>query len=284
MNLASSLSKASSFVIDIPTKVTVELLEKKTKTGDNPAKKVADNVMDFFGKDMGYRISVDSEVPLDFHGRNEAVSVAAALAVAGALSAISGSVNELLIDKNTREQFFVVNEKVVNKLDLLSCCCIAGNRFDMLAAAMFGGFAVCDNSKKEILRRGEMEELDVVVLLRHSKKPPIHTELEIAFNEALKGNLYTAMKIGGIINGSGEVIEKLLKPGAISVSESNGLLIALVRDKKRMPEVSDTAKSLGEIITAKTSNFKASVPVKPRRLVKMVQFLKLKGKDEFYWL
>jgi len=102
-------------------------------------------------------------------------------------------------------------------------------------------------------------------------------EAEVIFTEALKGNLYTAMKLNGLLYDK-ELIKKALSLGAITATVNrNGVLIALSRDKK-------TAERISDNLVFRVANKKAIVKRKPMRVIRVNEFLKIKGKNKFYWI
>jgi len=78
----------------------------------------------------------------------------------------------------------VVGEKLVDKKKLLDLC---PGEFDRLFVSLYGGFSVCDNRRKEVLRRGEMETMEVVVAVPAKREKPTENSYRIT---ATKQTLY----------------------------------------------------------------------------------------------
>ncbi|MEA3254698.1 MAG: hypothetical protein U9Q22_02565 [Candidatus Altiarchaeota archaeon] len=289
----SVLDKGASFAIDLKVRVRVEITEGKELTGDvDPlVEEIARDTLNLFGYDYGLKIEVESEIPPSAGlGNPEAVSAATVTAVAGALAKKHGSVNELRIDKYMKEQFLIINNKVVDKKKLIDLCVKPGLEFDRVSASFYGGFIVSNNRRGEILRRGEMENLSVV-LLTLKKEEGIDpdelrlfsNELEIMWDEALKGNLYTAMKLNTLLY-KNSVVKEMLKAGSLTASVSFPSVIALVRDEDRIRGVEESVRNKGVVRVTKVCNEKARILGKSKRIFKIKEFLKLKGGDEFQLL
>lgn len=286
-------NKGACFAVDLNARVRVEITEGKELTGDvDPlTAEIARDTLTFFGYDYGLKIEVESDIPPSAGlGDREAVSTATVMAVAGALAKKHGSVNELRIDKYMKEQFLIINGKVVDKKKLIDLCIKPGLEFDRVSASFYGGFIVSDNRKRMILRRGEMENLSIVLLTPKEKEmiDPIElklfsNELEIMWDEALKGNLYTAMKLNTLFYKT-RAVKDMLTAGSLTASVSFPSVIALVRDEDRISGVEESVRNKGSVSVTKVCNEKARVLGKPKKIVKIKEFLELKGSEEFHLL
>lgn len=292
----SILDKGASFAIDLNARVGVRILEDEHRImGDvnvTPlVKNIVKNTLNLFGYDYGLEIEVESEIPTSVGlGDREAISAATIMAVTGALAKKHGSVNELRIDKYVSEQFLVVDGRVVDKKRLIDISTNLGMEFDRACASFYGGFVISDNKKGEILRRGEMESIYAVILIPKEKMridlneiKLFQNEIEIIWNEALKGNLYSAMKLNTLIYGD-KIAKKMLKNGSLTATISFPSIIALVRDESKIKKVEDSIRREGTILTRKVSNEGARVMGKPKKIVKIREFLELKGDEEFHLL
>ncbi len=283
--------KSAVFAIDLSVDIAVKLVnDRDIIFSDKSFHKFNDIVkktLDYFGYGEGCIIDIKTKIPENSGlGFKEAVISAIILGISGAISSKNGSILELKIDKYMKEQIMEVNGKLVNIFDLIRKISDDDVRFDRLFASYFGGFIAADNIKKEILRRGEMESLYVSLIIpkrirmnKHEFKPELlfKNEAEVIFTEALKGNLYTAMKLNGLLYDK-ELIKKALSLGAITATVNrNGVLIALSRDKK-------TAERISDNLVFRVANKKAIVKRKPMRVIRVNEFLKIKGKNKFYWI
>jgi len=283
--------KSAVFAIDLSVDIAVKLVNDRdiifSDKSFHKFKDIVKKTLDYFGYREGCNIDIKTKIPENSGlGFKEAVASAIILGISGAISSKNGSILELKIDKYMKEQIMEVNGKLVNIFDLIRKISDDDVRFDRLFASYFGGFIVADNIKKEILRRGEMESLYVSLIIpkrirmdEHEFKPELlfKNEAEVIFMEALKGNLYTAMKLNGLLYDK-ELIKKALSLGAITATVNrNGVLIALSRDKK-------TAERISDNLVFRVANKKAIVKRKPMRVIRVNEFLKIKGKDKFYWI
>ncbi len=296
--IASAPGKGAAFALDTNVVAEIKLLEDEKEIiyaggQSSLVKKIAKKTLDFFGYDYGAEISIESEIPAGMDDSG-AISTAIALAIAGGLAKSHGSINELRIDKYMHEQFLVVDKKVVDKKKLIELCTpINKNQFDDVSASFYGGFVITDNKKREILRRGEMEDLYAIILIPKETAgidmaakdlSTIFTnEAEIAWNEALRGDLYTAMKLNTLIHGNGSARE-MLSSGALTTSISHSSIIGLVRDEDNVEPVADAVRGNGEVLVRKVTNEGAKILEKPKKVMRVREFLKLKGEGEFHYL
>lgn len=274
--IVSLKEKGSAFTVDIPAKVEVKIVEKREKKKNISGKispelkKLAGETLKFFGFEENLEIKVREKIPEGLGGK-EALSLALVFAVSGALARKYGSINELKIDKYLKEQFLIINGIVVDKEKLLDICS-KKLKFEKLAASFYGGFVVTDNEKRKILRRGEMEDFFLLLKkLKNRKMKQIkffENELERAWNEALKGNLYQAMKLNALIC-ENEETKKMLGSGALTVSLSYPYLLGLFRKKNKIQKAR----------LQKTINSPAGILEKPKKIFKINDFLKLKGAE-----
>jgi len=292
--IVDAIDRGASFAVDLKAKATARLLEdeKRIKAKDKTAKDIAKKVLKFFGYEYGLEIKTESEIPPDKgFGEKEAIATATALSVSGALARKHGAINELRIDKYLKGQFLIMDEKIVDKKDLIDLCADSGMQFDRTSASFYGGFVIADNKKRQILRRGEMESLHAVILIpgkaervNVNELGSFKNELELVWNEALKGNLYTAMRLNSLLYGD-KTAKKMLDAGALTVSRSKERgIIAISRDEDKIEDIVNSVKRDGKILIQKVMNEEAKILVKPKKVVKIKEFLELKGDQEFHWL
>ncbi|MEM4347091.1 MAG: hypothetical protein QW802_00685 [Candidatus Altiarchaeota archaeon] len=268
-NIVSTEKKGAAFTINIPVKVTTELTnDGKILITKKELKKIAEKTLLLLKhKEYGLKIKIKNEIP-DGLGREEATSLALTFSIAGEIAKKYGSINELKIDKFLSEQFLIIEKKFFDKKKLLELCIKENEKlkFEKLATSFYGGFSVTDNSKREILRRGDIEELFLKLhKLRVRKQLKIfESELEKAWDEALKGNLYTAMKINALL--LNENSKKFVKNEVIAISYSPPYLIEISREKK---------------YGISSINSPTKILEKPMRIYKVKDFLKIENSDEF---
>jgi shikimate kinase len=292
--IVDATNRGAVFAIDLKANASAKIFEdrRKIEADDKAVRDVASKVLDFFGYDYGLEIKTESEIPPDKgFGEKEAISTATALSVVGALAKKHGSVNELRIDLHLRDQFIVVEGKLVDKRDLIGLCVDSGMRFDRIYSSFYGGFVVADNKKKKVLRMGGMEILQALILIPGKRGKAagkefsmFQNQFDVIFQEALKGNLYTAMNMNSIFYGR-ELLEKMLSAGALAASGSvEGGFVGLVRDGKKIKKVKDSIGDNGEILVRDVVNQQARIQVKPKKIYKINEFMELKGKQEYHWL
>ncbi len=286
------LGKGASYALDLETIASVQVLEntKEIKGKINPkTKKLAKDVLNLLGcKKYGLAIKIESNIPKEAGlGEDEAESVAVALAACGAIAKKHGSVNELKIDKYVKEQFMVVGEKLVDKKKLLDLC---PGEYDRLFTSLYGGFAVCDNRRKEVLRRGEMETMRAIVAIPKKKEKTekdhillYRYEADLIWDECLKGNLYVAMRLNTLLYG-GVLAPKMLRTGALTAHTSYPSTIALSRNEKLNSLIEKAVKKEAKTFVVKAANNQAAVLVKPRRIVKTKEFLAIKEGNDYFFL
>lgn len=280
------IGKGASFAINLRVTAEVDFTEgKKIKSNSALAGNVANKIMRLLKKKEGLEINVRSELPKSSGlGYNESLSTAAALAVTALLAKKYGSIFELRVDRYMTEQFVTVDDRIIDKRKLIELCSsFKKNSFDRLISSFYGGFAITDNKKMDVLRRGEMESLHCVMFeCKESPESLLKEGIEIAWNEALKGNIYTAMKLNAtLLLQDKKMIEKILKTQALAFALSDNSLICLTRDRNR---VSGIKKSLNGKFIFDTTNEEARILSKPRKIVKMKEFLELKKDSDFHWL
>jgi len=271
--IASCNERDSAFALDFLVKARAvpssgKGLSFKGCRVSKEVKKSVEKAKKFLKIRGGILIEIDNKIPPKSGlGEDEAIAVAAALA----LATQKGRTMELQLDKFLRTQVIETGDGFVNKKDLVEVMAVPGMNFARLCASLFGGFFVTEG--KSILRRGEMENLQAVVLT--SKGGNLKPAIDIAWQEALKGNLYQAMRLNSSLLGNDELMQKMLGKGALTVATSGSSVITLVRGGK---SVRISGKK------TKASNKEARILQKPRKILKVNEFLKLKGDKEFYFI
>lgn len=249
--------------------------------------KAASNVLDYFNIDAGVSISCTESSDLKLSGKPEALSVATTLSLVGELARTRGSVNELKVDKYLRDQFFIIDDHVVQKDALFSLCVMPSLSFAKTAASFYGGFAVSSGNK--ILRSGEMEELYGVFIpsrgdAKHLPENVLKFERELIWDEAYKGNLYAAMNLSALIHSTGkthEVVKELLSRGVLAVSCEGKTFLLLSRSQKAL-DAALKGVSLGKVGNAlSTLNEGARVLENPRRVYRVNEFLTIAGSSGY---
>jgi len=84
------------------------------------------------------------------------------------------------------------------------------------------------------------------------------------------------MGLNSSLSGNDDAMQKMLGKGALTVTTSGNSVIGLVRGKK-------AARISGKIKTG-ISNSEARVLQKPRKILRINEFMRMKGEQEFYFI
>lgn len=246
---AIATGRGAAFGIGLEAKVAVELKDATGVTAldvkePELVEACVKNVLKLFPYKYGATVKVDSKIPVARGLKSSsAVANAAVLATFGALAKKHGQIRMLRLDKETHRQQLSVGEDEIKDETILDISVRSAKEagvtitgaLDDAAACYFGGFAVTDNSKNRILRRGEMERMSVVIWVPEKKNytkdvdvealKAFDKELDAAWNLALQGDLYTAMTINGQICSAAldmprDVAPKAMKAGAVAAGLS----------------------------------------------------------------
>ena len=81
--------------------------------------------------------------------------------------------------------------------------------FDDASASFFGGLTITDNFKRKILKSQDMEKQNILIYMPDKKSITAQSDvgrmkllspyIELAFHEALKGNIYKALTLNGLL-------------------------------------------------------------------------------------
>ncbi len=271
---AIALGKGAAFGVDLWTKAELELTDdpknvEATITSDPKentllTKKTVLRILQRFGLENKYgaKVKTYSNIPI---ARGLKSSSAAANAVALAtLGALGKSLDDLEVVKLGVEAAFDANVTVTGA-------------FDDACASFFGGALVTDNSKREIVKQFPLPS-DLTVLFHVPPKKSYTAQsnfaglqtvkplVEIAYNEALKGNFLEALTLNGLIYSSAlgydtTIALDALAAGAVAAGLcGKGPAITALAPKNKVKPVIAAMKSYeGEILQANLNNSKATV-------------------------
>lgn len=291
---AIATGKGAGFGIDLETKATVKLDDTREITGkikeapDENTKLIelcAKKVLEHFNIDRGAEIVTESNIPIARGLKSSSTAAnAVVLATVGAIAKDKyGKIKEKRLAKGvTEQQIFINNQLVENELLInlgvdaaIEAKVTITGAFDDASASFLGGFVVTDNVKREILRFGDFENLNVLIFVPEEKTYTrgvvvkrmklLEREINLAWNEALKGNLYTAMTLNGVLysattKNNAEIALSALKAGAIAagLSGTGPSVAALARDN--INKICSALEQFGgQVITTKVNNEKAKV-------------------------
>ncbi|MBN2250812.1 MAG: shikimate kinase [Candidatus Altiarchaeota archaeon] len=205
---AIATGRGAAFGISLETKASVELDdsgEYNAMITDHPdedatlIKLTAKKVLDYLGLDYGAHINTESNIPAAAGLKSSSTAAnATALATLGAVK----KEHRTVLDDGT-----LIRLAVDAALD--AGVTITG-AFDDACASYFGGYVVTDNKHRKILKKGRMhEDLKVVIHVPDKKSYTadvdvkktklLSSEISVAWDEALKGGIYKAMNLNGLL-------------------------------------------------------------------------------------
>lgn len=271
---AMALDKGAAFGVDLFTKAEVELTNEPgliaAKILSDPAEstllaeKTVMRVFKRFNveKKLGAKVETQSNIPV---AKGLKSSSAAANAVALATTAALGEkLGDLEIVGLGVDAAFDAKVTVTGA-------------FDDACASYFGGVAITDNLKREILRQSPLAE-DVTVLFHLplqkaysadsdvNRLKAVKQLVQVAYEEALAGNLWEALTLNGLIYSSAwaynpSIAIDALDAGAVAAGLcGKGPAVAAVSPKEKVDAVKAALQRHGgEVLHACINNEKAKV-------------------------
>jgi shikimate kinase len=271
----ASFALNSKVFVDVKKTNSSRISLSGPKSSSKYVKEVAKKVRDFFSLDSGLNINCGESSLLGLPGEREALCVSTVYAILGEIA----SVNELKVDKYLRDQFFVVDDSVVKKEKIFELCLADGLSYSKLAASFYGGFTV--SSGNRVLRGGEMEDMHGMLVKTKTKdrstKNILGFEREFVWEEAYKGNLYSAANLSSLIQASKETIMLLkdfLSHGVTAVSTDGCFILPLSRSPKALVKLTRKLDAAG-VRPVKTMNDGVRVLENPRKIYRVNEFLAL---------
>lgn len=143
--------------------------------------------------------------------------------------------------------------------------------FDDASASFFGGYTVTNNVNRKILKMDKLDEQNILVFMPNrksltaqsdvSRMKLISPQVKLAFEEALKGNLYDALTLNGILycaslGFSPKMALDAIEAGAIAAGLSGtGPSFVAVSGDGDLDNIADVWSSYpGEIIRTEVDN------------------------------
>lgn len=272
---AIALGKGAAFGVDLWTKAEVKLttepkvIEAKILSDPNEStlliEKTVSRILQTLNLDkcFGAKIKTQSNIPI---ARGLKSSSAAANATALAtISALQKTIDDLEIVKLGVEAAFDANVTVTGA-------------FDDACASYFGGVVITDNSQREIIKQLPLPDRDLRVLFHvpHQKAYTIDSDVqrlqtmkplvEVAFNQALEGNVWAALTLNGLVYSSATsqnptIAIDALAAGAVAAGLcGKGPAVTAVVPKDKVDAVKAAfEKYEGEILQARLNSEKAKV-------------------------
>ncbi|MBU0761671.1 MAG: shikimate kinase [Candidatus Altiarchaeota archaeon] len=286
--------KGGAYGISLENKTTVELNESKKiesiVNGEKDmglvlAESAVKRTLEKFGLNYaGAKVTTETDVPVAAGLKSSSIAAnAIVLATAGAIAKEHGDVREVRLSKAESKQEIIIKGENVKGIDLINIGIDAAfdakvtktGAIDDASAAFFGGYTLTKNLEREIVYKGGMEELNVLIYLPDRKiysgsinpadVKPFAKEVDLVWENALKGCIYQAITLNGLIHSVSFKLDptpavKALDAGAIAagLSGTGPAVVALSRDDGA--SIRDAWSDLeGNIIATKTNNVSARV-------------------------
>jgi len=272
---AIATGKGVAFGVDLWTKARVELVEEnkkiEVKINNDPkenvelAIKVFEKTLEYFNlkNHYGAKIETWSNIPIARGLKSSSVAAnAIALATVAAL-------------KKEIDDLALLNLSVDAAID--AKVTITG-AFDDACASYFGGVVITDNFKREIIKRYSLKDENLCVLflvpnkkvytgkLKVEKLKLISRMVNIAYEEALKGNIWDALTLNGLLyslalNYDYSIAFDALDSGAIAAGlcGKGPSFTAIVEEESAEKVIKAWKNKKGKIIKGKINNKKAQV-------------------------
>jgi len=271
---AIALGKGAAFGVDLWTKAEVRLTEEpnviKGEITSDPAEstvlieRTVSRVFKHFSveKRFGAKVKTWSNIPV---ARGLKSSSVAANAVAlAAVAALGETLDAMEVVKLGVDAAFDAKVTVTGA-------------FDDACASYFGGVVVTDNLKRKLLKRVALPD-DLTVLFHVPSKKAYTADsdvtklktvkplVEIAYNEALKGNFWVALSLNGVIYSSAlgydaSVASDALAAGALAAGLcGKGPAVTAVVSSDKIDSVKTALQHHeGEVLQAHLNHEKAKV-------------------------
>jgi len=196
-------------------------------------------VLQKFDVDTGIRIQTSSTLPVA-----SGLSSSSATSNAVVMATYQVLVGEGLVEENSLSDLDMVNLAIDASLE--AGVTITG-AFDDASASFFGGLTITHNPRREILHSSQMEEQNILIYMPNRKSPTAQSDVarmkllapwvKLAFQEALRGNIYHALTLNGILysaalNFNAEIALDALDSGALAagLSGTGPSFVAIVPD------------------------------------------------------
>lgn len=197
------------------------------------------NVLEKFNVQTGIQVETSSTLPVA-----SGLSSSSATSNAVVMATYRTLVDEGLVPDDSLNDYDIINMAIDASLE--AGVTITG-AFDDASASFFGGLTITHNSRREILHSCQMEEQNILIYMPNRKSLTAQSDVarmkllapwvKIAFQEALKGNIYHALTLNGILystalNFNAEIALDALDSGALAagLSGTGPSFVAIVPD------------------------------------------------------
>ncbi|MGF7118859.1 shikimate kinase [Methanobacterium oryzae] len=250
--------------------VTAEVELKSSKIICKSDKEVDTSLMELCVKKVFERFDIESGVKVKTYSD---LPVASGLSSSSATSNAVTMATVLALSKEYGSEFQIDSYEILNMAidaSLEAGVTITG-AFDDASASFFGGLTVTDNMKRKILKSDKMEGQNILIYMPNKKSLTAQSDIgrmkllapyvELAFNEALNGDIYKALTLNGFLYCAAlefnpNIALDALNAGAIASGLSGtGPSFVAVVDNKNFDDVLDAWKAYqGNIIHTEVDN------------------------------
>ena len=160
-----------------------------------------DKVLEKFNLKTGIYIKTSSTLPVA-----SGLSSSSATSNAVVLATYQVLVNNGLISPDSLNDSDILNLAIDASLE--AGVTITG-AFDDASASFFGGLTITHNPRREIFHQGPLEEQNILIYMPNRMSPTAQSDVgrmkllapwvKLAFQEALKGNIYDALTLNGML-------------------------------------------------------------------------------------
>jgi shikimate kinase len=271
---AIALGKGAAFGVDLWTKAQVKLTDEphvfKAEITSDPTEstvlieKTVARVLHRFKLDnrFGAEIKTWSNIPVA-KGLKSSSAAANATALA-ATAALGKTLDDLELVKLGVEAAFDAKVTVTGA-------------FDDACASFFGGVVITDNLNRQIIKQLPLtEDLSVLFYVPSEKAYTINSNVkrlqtvkplvEVAFDQALAGKVWTALSLNGLIYSSAQGFDPAIAIDALAAGAvasglcGKGPAVTAVTSKDKVDSVKAALqKHGGEVLAAKLNSEKAKV-------------------------
>jgi shikimate kinase len=143
--------------------------------------------------------------------------------------------------------------------------------FDDASASFFGGLTITDNTRRKILKKKELERQNILIYMPNKKSPTAQADVgrmkllapwvRTAFIQALKGNVYHAMTLNGLLYCAAlrfnpDIALDALEAGAVAAGLSGtGPSFVAVANEENLERIQDAWSSYpGRVIITDVDN------------------------------
>ncbi|MBI5680581.1 MAG: shikimate kinase [Methanobacterium sp.] len=219
-------------------------------------------VLQNFDIDTGVRVKTFSDLPVA-SGLSSSSATSNAVTLATVLALLNEYDSDQVID-----DFGILNMAIDASLE--AGVTITG-AFDDASASFFGGLTVTDNVNRKILKKERMEEQNILIYMPDKKSLTAQSDIgkmkllspyvKLAFDQALKGDIYKALTLNGLLYCAAlefnpNIAIDALNAGAIAAGLSGtGPSFVAITDNNSLEDVLDVwGQYEGEVIHTDVDN------------------------------